>query len=144
MNHELALALITALGSTTLWGVVSLWLAGRQKKEQDKRDAKAKEDQDKRDAAAKESEDRRAKQAEDSQTWYRESRHHYDVAKHEAEEARSECSECRRELENTRRVIYTMFEEFEDKIIPEIPVEIRAATRGVIKKARESLRAAPS
>jgi hypothetical protein len=150
MNHEFALAIITAAGSTGGWGIVSLWLASRQKKSQDERDAKAKEAQDKRDAEAKANEDRRAKQAEDSQTWYRESRHHYDVANQETAAAREECKECRRELEHTRRVIYTMFEELEDQIIPMLsepgeinPAQIRAASREVIKKARESLRAAP-
>jgi hypothetical protein len=137
MSHEFVLALITALGSTGMWGVVSLWLASRQKKEQDKKDA-----------AAKKVEDRRARQAEDSQTWYRESRNHYDVAKKEAADARAESKECRKELEHTRRVVYLLLEELEDQIIPLLsapeaidPVEVRSATRAAIKTARESLRA---
>lgn len=138
MNHEFVSAIIVAvLTSSGLWGVLQLWLTHKQKQAQDEKDNKAKEN-----------EDRRAKQAEDSQTWYRESRHHYDIAKQEAEEARDECKECRRELEHTRRVIYLLFEEIEDQIIPMLsvpaetnPVDIRAATRVAIRKARESLRA---
>lgn len=135
MNHEFVSAIVVAvLTSSGLWGVLQLWLTSKQKKAQDEKDTEAKE----KDA-------RRTRQAEDSQMWYRESRHHYDIAKHEAEEARDECKECRKELEHTRRVVYVIFEEFEDQIIPLLEdVGIRAATREVIKKARESLRASPT
>lgn len=149
MNHEFILAIAASvLSSTGGVGFLQWWLTNRQKKAQDEKDTKAKEAQDKRDAAAKETEDRRARQAQDSQTWYNESRHHYELANQEASEARAECKECRKELDHTRRVIYLLFEEFEDQIIPMLsvpdesdPVAIRAATRVVIKKARESLRA---
>src|SRR5882757_7465497 len=139
MNHDFVVAIIVSLGSTGGWGFLTWWLTSRQKKAQDKKDAKAKAKQDEKDDKAKETEDRRTQQAEDSQMWYRESRQHYDIAKQEAEEARDECKECRKELEHTRRVIYLLFEEFEDQIIPMLslpgdvdPMEIRAATRVVI------------
>ena len=149
MSHELILALLTSVFTSTGGvGVVQFWLTGRQKKAQAEKDAKAKTEQDEKDAKAKETEELRTQQAKDSQTWYRESRHHYELANQEAAEARTECKECRKELEHTRRVIYLLFEEFEDQIIPMLSVpeeisavEIRAATRVVIKKARESLRA---
>lgn len=142
--NQFTLAIITALGSTGLWGVLQLWLTHRLKKTQDAKDAKAKEKEDRKDAEAKEVEERRTREAAVSQTWYQESRHHYELANQEASEARNECKECRKELEHTRRVIYLMFEELEDQVIPMLSdqVEIRAAARGVIKKARESLRAA--
>lgn len=141
MNHEFVSAIVVAvLTSSGLWGVLQLWLTHKQKEVQDKKDTEAKK-----------AEERRARQAEDSQTWYRESRNHYDVAKREAAEAREESKECRKDLEHTRRVVYLLLEELEDQIIPLLstpeaidPIEVRAATRAAIKSARESLRASAS
>jgi hypothetical protein len=138
MNHEFVSAIIVAvLTSSGLWSVLQLWLSHKQKQVQDEKDAEAKE-----------TESRRAKEARDSQTWYRESRNHYDVAKREAAEARAEAKECRKEVELTRQVVYLLLEELEDQVIPMLSspdaVEARAATRAVIKTARESLRASAS
>ena len=141
MSHEFVSAIIVAvLTSSGLWGVLQLFLTHKQKEVQDEKDAEAKR-----------TEARRARQAEDSQTWYRESRNHYDVAKREAAEAREESKECRKELEHTRRVVYLLLEELEDQIIPLLsspeavdPIEVRSATRAAIKSARESLRASAS
>jgi hypothetical protein len=141
MNHEFVSAIIVAvLTSSGLWGVLQVWLTHKQKQAQDEKDA-----------TAKETESRRAKEARDSQTWYRESRNHYDVAKREAAEAREEAKACRKEVEHTRQIVYLLLEELEDQIIPLLstpdavdPIEIRSATRAAIKTARESLRASAS
>lgn len=137
MSHELLLAILASVFSST--GGMGLWqfiLASRQKKAQAEKDAQEQA-----------RERRRTAQAETSEVWYRESRNHYDLAKREASEARSECNECRRELEKTRSVMYMLLEDFEDQIIPMFtipdtdPVQVRAATRAIIKRARDTLNA---
>lgn len=135
MNHEFALAIITAvLSSTGGVGLLQWVLTSKAKKAQDERDRKEKE-----------AEQRRDKQAETSQTWYRESRNHYEIAKEEAAEAKKECSDCMKELRATRQVIYRLLEEFEDKVIPMLDLpevtapEIRVTMRATIKSAREAL-----
>lgn len=139
MNAQFLNTILTALlSSTGGWGILQFILARRQKRAQDEKDA---------DATTREN--RRVKQVEDSQNWYRQSRHHYDLAKREAAESRSECNECRKELEHTRHVIYRLLEELEDQIIPMITTPsadlaaTRIAARAAIKQARESL-ATPS
>lgn len=144
MNHEFVLAILASvLSSTGGWGVLQYVLGNKQKKKQADKDAKAEE-----------LERRRDQQAQDSQVWYRESRNHYDLAKEEAVEAkeeasvaRAECNKCRQELEKTRGVVYMLLEDFEDQIIPMFtipdtdPVEVRRATRSIIKRARDQLNA---
>lgn len=124
MNHEFALTVVTSLiTGPGLWGIFQLFLSRRQK----------------------ETEERREKQAEDSQTWYRESRHHYEVAKDEASEAKKECADCMMELRATRKVIYRLLEDLEDQVLPMLmvpesdPKDIRMAMREVVKTARETL-----
>jgi hypothetical protein len=124
MTHEFVLAIATALiTGPGGWGILQFVLSRKQKKV----------------------EARRNQQAEDSQTWYRESRHHYEVAKGEAAEAKQECSDCMKELRITRQVIYRLLEDLEDQIIPMLmlpegnPVDTRVAMRATIKTARESL-----
>jgi hypothetical protein len=93
----------------------------------------------------KEREDRQNKQAEVSQTWYSESRHHYEVAKEEAAEAKKECASCMKELRATRQVIYRLLEDLEEQILPMMMLPegdvtaIRVAMRATIKTARETL-----
>lgn len=135
MNHEFAAAIIVAIiTGPGGWGTLQFILSRKQKE----RDRKKDEDTQK-------VEDRRTKQAEDSQTWYRESRHHYDVAKGEAAEAKKECASCLTELRAVRHVIYQLLEDLEDKILPMFleadvdPTDIRLAMRGTIKTAREAL-----
>lgn len=124
MNHEFTLAILTALiTGPGGWGVLQFFLSRKQKV----------------------IEERRNKQAEDSQTWYRESRNHYEIAKDEASAAKRECSDCMKELRNTRQVIYRLLEEFEDQVIPMLmlpdvdPTDIRVTMRATIKAAREAL-----
>lgn len=135
MSHELVTTLIVALiTGPGGWGILQLWLNNKQKRLQEERDAKAAE-----------LERSRARQAQDSEVWYRESRHNYELAKKQALEARQECDECRRELKQTRTVVYTMLEEFEDQIFPMLSLpnvdhmQTGAAMRSIIRKARESL-----
>lgn len=124
MNHEFALTIITSLiTGPGLWGIFQLVLSRKQKA----------------------AEDRREKQAEDSQTWYRESRNHYEVAKEEAAEAKRECADCMKELRATRQVIYRLLEDLEDQVLPMLMLpdfdntDIRIAMRATIKTAREAL-----
>lgn len=135
MNHEFVLAIVTSLiTGPGGWGILQFVLSRRQKGVEAR---KAKE--------AQETDARRDKQAEDSQTWYRQSRHHYEVAKDEAAEAKKECSECMKELRATRNVIYRLLEDLEEQILPMLmlldgsPTEIRMAMRATIKTAREAL-----
>lgn len=147
MNNQFVLAILASVFSSTGgWGILQLVLTSRQKKAQSAKDARADE-----------AESRRAREAEASKTWYAESRHHYDLANREATEARQEataarkeCTQCRKELEHTRSVVYMLFEEFEDQIIPMFtvadtdPIQVRLATRALMKRAREELNAKTS
>jgi acetyl-CoA carboxylase carboxyltransferase component len=124
MNHEFALTIVTSLiTGPGVWGIFQIVLSRKQK----------------------EREDRHNKLAEDSQTWYRESRHHYEVAKEEAAEAKQECADCIKELRATRQVIYRLLEDLEDQILPMLMMpelnsaDIRVAMRVTIKTAREAL-----
>jgi hypothetical protein len=128
VSHELLLPIIVALiTGPGGWGALQLWLNNKQKKDQATKD----------------------REHEDSRTWYRESRHHYDIANEEASKARAECNECRHELEKTRSVVYMLLEDFEDQILPMFtlpdtdPVEVRKASRAIIKRARDTLNASP-
>jgi uncharacterized protein HemX len=135
MNHEFVaaifVALITGPGG---WGTLQFFLSRKQKEIEARR---VKE--------ARDADQRRNKQAEDSQTWYRESRHHYEIAKEEAAEAKKECAVCRKELHDTRQVIYKLLEDLEDQILPMLMIPdldstgVRVAMRATIKTAREAL-----
>jgi hypothetical protein len=124
VTHEFLAAIVTSLVSSTGgWGILQLILSRRQNEREVRRD----------------------KQAADSQTWYRQSKHHYEVAKEEAAQAKLECAECRKALRETRNAVYMLLEDLEDQIIPMLglpggdPLETRKAMRAAVHKAREAL-----
>jgi acetyl-CoA carboxylase carboxyltransferase component len=124
MTHEFLAAIVTSLVSSTGgWGILQFFLARKQDKREKVRD----------------------KQAEDSQTWYRQSKHHYETAVSETVQAKQECADCRKELRDTRNVIYALLEDLEDQIIPMLGlpgadlVATRRAMREAVHKAREAL-----
>lgn len=135
MNHDFVLAIVTAVVTGPGgWGILQFILSRKQKaadavREREDREVEAKRDQ----------------QAADSQTWYRESKHNYQIAKREAAEAKRECADCRKELNTTRQVIYRMLEDIDEQIItmlqfPDSDLNtIRLALRQVVNTAREAL-----
>jgi hypothetical protein len=143
MNNQLLVAMLVALiTGPGGWGTLQFILS-RKQKERDRL----------RDDQAKKADDRRSSQAEESQTWYRESRHHYELAVKETSQAKKECAECRDELRaskydnhHTRLVVFTLLETLEDQIIPALGLpnadvnETRKAMRVAIHSAREALR----
>jgi hypothetical protein len=120
MNHEFVTTLLVAV-VTSLGGWFALYQGHKQKK----------------------TDEERSRKVQDSETWYRESRHNYEIAKKEAEQARQECSECTQELRKTRNAVYTLLEDLEDQVWPMLMLsgdpEVRSAMRATIRKAREAL-----
>lgn len=124
MNHELLATIITALFTSGGGvGILQWWLSKKQKDKDAHRD----------------------QQARNAETWYEQSKNHYQLAKDEALEAKRECADCVKQLRVTRLAVYTLLEDLEDQIIPALGLPdadltaTRKLMREAVHKAREAL-----